>query len=123
MSVVLWILQGLLAMVMLMAGGMKLAKGKEGLREEPRMAWVGDFSDSTIRLIGLLEVAAGVGLILPWWLDIAPIFTPLAAVGVVAIMLGAMFTHRRRGEMQMIVGNVMLGVMAAVIAIGRFGDL
>ncbi len=123
MNVVLWILQILLALAMLMAGAMKVMRGKEKLLEEPRMAWAEDFTDSTIRMIGGLEVAAAVGLILPWWLDIAPALTPLAALGVVAIMLGAMVTHRRRGEMQMIAGNVMFAAVAVIIAIGRFGDL
>jgi hypothetical protein len=47
------------------------------------------FSDSTIRTIGVLEIVAAVGLILPWLLDIATALTPLAAVGVVAIQIGA----------------------------------
>ncbi len=123
MNVVLWILQVLLAAAMLMAGGMKLMKGKEELLQEPRMEWVEDFSDPTIRTIGALEVAAGAGLLLPWALDVATILTPLAAAGVVAVMLGAMFTHLRRKETQMIVGNAVLGVVAIAIAIGRFGDL
>lgn len=123
MNVVLWILQIVLGLVMLMAGGMKLMQGKDKLLEDPRMGWAGDYSDSTIRGIGALEVLAGVGLILPWWLDIAPVLTPLAAVGVIAIQLGAAVTHIRRKEMQMVAMNAMLGILALVVAIGRFGDL
>ena len=123
MNAVLWILQILLALFMLMAGGMKLMQGKAKLLEDPRMGWVADYSDSTIRAIGGLELAAGIGLIFPWWLDIAPVLTPLAALGVVAIQVGAMLTHRRRGEMQMLAMNAMIGVVAVVAAIGRFGDL
>ena len=123
MNAVLWILQILLALFMLMAGGMKLMQGKAKLLEDPRMGWVADYSDSTIRAIGGLELAAGIGLIFPWWLDIAPVLTPLAALGVVAIQVGAMLTHRRRGEMQMLAMNAMIGVVAVVVAIGRFGDL
>ena len=123
MNAVLWILQILLALFMLMAGGMKLMQGKAKLLEDPRMGWVADYSDSTIRAIGGLELAAGIGLIFPWWLDIAPVLTPLAALGVVAIQVGAMLTHRRRGEMQMLAMNAMIGVVAVVVAIGSFGDL
>ncbi len=65
MNVVLWILQILLALVLLMAGGMKLMQGKAKLLEDPRMGWVGAYSDSTIRAIGGLELAAAIGLILP----------------------------------------------------------
>ncbi|MCP3976995.1 MAG: DoxX family protein [bacterium] len=122
MNVVLWVLQVLLAVVLVMAGGLKVVQGKAKLLEDPRMGWVGDFADSTIRTIGALEVAAAAGLILPWWLDIAPVLTPLAAVGVVAIQTGAMLTHRRRGEMRMFAMNAVLAAMAAFV-VGRFGDL
>jgi hypothetical protein len=122
MNVVSWVLQVLLAVVLVMAGGLKLMQGKAKLLEVPRMGWVGDFADSTIRTIGALEVAAAAGLILPWWLDIAPILTPLAAVGVVAIQTGAMLTHRRRGEMQIFAMNAAIAAMAAFV-VGRFGDL
>ena len=123
MNFLLWVLQALLALVMLMAGGMKVARGREKLLGEPRMEWVEEYSDSTIRTIGVLEIAAGVGLVLPWALDIASVLTPLAAVGVVALMIGAMLTHRRRGEMQAIATNAVLALVAVVVAIGRFGDL
>ena len=123
MNVLLWILQGLLAVMMLMAGSMKLAQGKEKLLTQPRMEWVEDYSDSTIRTIGVLDVAAALGLVLPWALDIAPVLTPLAAVGVIAIMLGAMLTHRRRGEMQAIGTNAAIALVAATITVGRLVDL
>jgi hypothetical protein len=120
MDVVLWVLQAVLAVVMLSAGAMKLIKSKEALLEDPRMAWVEDFSGSTLRIIGGLEIAAAVGLILPWWLDIAPVLTPIAALGVVALMTGAMITHRRRGETQALLLNAAIALTAVVIAIGRF---
>jgi hypothetical protein len=123
MNVVLWILQGLLSATILFAGATKVIRGKEKLREEPRMAWVEDFSDKTVRRIGRLEVAAAHGLVLPWVLWPPDVLTPIAALGVVAIMLGAMYTHRRRGEMQQFAGNVVIGVVALVVAIGRFGGL
>ncbi|NNF09777.1 MAG: DoxX family protein [Acidimicrobiia bacterium] len=123
MNILFWVLQGLLAAVMLMAGATKAMQGREKLLSEPRMAWVEDYSDSTIRTIGGLEVAAAVGLVLPWALDVAKVLTPLAAAGVVAMMIGAMLTHRRRGEMQAIASNAVIAVVAVVVAIGRFGDL
>ena len=123
MNVVLWILQILLGGFMFMAGAMKLVQGKDKLVEDPRMGWVEDYSDSTVRGIGAAELAAGLGLILPWWLDIAPVLTPLAALGVVAVQAGAFLTHRRRGETQMLAANATLVVLALIVAIGRFGDL
>ncbi len=122
MNVVQWVVQVLLAVVLVMAGGLKVMQGKAKLLEDPRMGWVGDFADSTIRTIGALEVAAAAGLVFPWWLDIAPVLTPLAAVGVVVIQTGAMLTHRRRGEMQMLAMNAAIAAMAGFV-VGRFGDL
>jgi hypothetical protein len=123
MNVFLWILQILLGGMMLMAGAMKLMQGKARLAEDPRMGWVEDYSDSTVRGVGAAEVAAGIGLIFPWWLDIAPILTPLAALGVIAVQIGAIMTHRRRGETQMLAMNGAIAIVALVVAIGRFGDL
>ena len=48
-------------------------------------------------------------------LDIAPILVPLAALGVVALMIGAAVTHARRRETRMIATNVVLLVLAAVV--------
>lgn len=121
MDIALWVLQGLLAVLMVMAGGMKLAQSKDKLAENPRMAWTEDYSDATIRTIGALELAAAVGLVLPWALDIAPVLTPLAAVGVVALMAGAMMTHRRRHEPM--VTNIAIALAAIVVAVGRFATL
>lgn len=123
MNVFLWILQILLGGMMLMAGAMKLMQGKAKLAEDPRMGWVEDYADSTVRGVGAAEVAAGLGLIFPWWFDIAPILTPLAALGVIAIQVGAIITHQRRGEAQMLAMNGAIAVVALIVAIGRFGDL
>jgi hypothetical protein len=87
------------------------------------MSWVEDFSDPMIRIVGGLEVAVGLGLILPWAFDVAPILTPLSALGVIAILAEVMLIHRRRGETQMLIGNSMLALTAAIIALGRFADL
>lgn len=123
MNVVLWILQGALAAVMLMAGAMKAMQGKDKLIADPKMAWVEDFSDSAVRGIGGLEVLAAIGLVLPWALDIAPVLTPLAAVGAAAVLVGATYTHRRRGEHQTIPMTAVLTVIAVIVAVGRFADL
>lgn len=117
MNIVLWIVQGLLAVAFLMAGGMKLMQPKEKLAE--KMAWVEDFSQNTIRGIGILEILGAIGLILPWALTIFPILTGLAAIGLVLTMLGAARTHLRRGETQMLVPNAVLGLLAAFVAYGR----
>jgi uncharacterized membrane protein YphA (DoxX/SURF4 family) len=117
---VLWIIAGVLAVAFLASGVMKLARSKEQLAASG-MGWTDDFSAGTIKLIGVLEVLAAIGLILPALLDIAPVLVPLAAVGLVLIMLAAAVTHGRRGETSLIAVNVVLLILAAVVAWGRFG--
>lgn len=119
MNVTLWILQAVLAAMFGMAGVMKSTQPKDKLAE--KLPWVEDFSPGVVKFIGVAELAAALGLILPAALGIAPILTPLAATGLVIIMIGAITTHARRKEPQAIALNAVLLIVAAVIAWGRFG--
>ncbi len=121
MNIILWMLQGVLTATFLMAGAMKLLQPKERLAA--RMAWVNDFSPTQLKGIGTLEVLGAVGVTAPWALRILTFFTPLAALGLVLLMIGAAMTHIRRSEPLMLVGNVALLVLAAVVATGRAGLL
>lgn len=122
MNIALWIVQGLLALVFLMAGGMKMMQPKDQILEKmgDTMGWMEDFSQNTIRGIGLLEVLGAIGLILPPLTGILPILAPLAAVGLVLTMIGAALTHLRRGETQAVMPNAILLLLAAFVAVGRF---
>jgi DoxX-like protein len=119
MHITLWVIQVLLAMVMAVTGGIKLTQPRLALAG--RMTWVVGASDAQVKGIGALEVAAAIGLIAPPILHIATFLTPLAAVGVVCLMIGAMVTHVRIGERDRIWVNVLLLALAAVVAVGRFG--
>jgi hypothetical protein len=121
METAIWIAQGLLAAVFAMAGATKLARSKTELLAQDSMAWVEDFEERQIKGIGTLEVLAAGGLILPAAIEIAPVLTALAASGVVLLMLGAGAAHLRRGELQMLPVNLVLGVLALFVAIERFG--
>lgn len=84
------------------------------------LAWVDSVSDSNLRLIGILEVLIGVGLLLPQLAGILPWLTPLAAVGLVCTMIGALLLHlRRKDGAQSFVINIVL-LLAAFVAYGRF---
>ena len=120
MNVVLWIVAGLLALAFLAAGGFKLTQSKQKLAASG-MGWTEDFSAGMIKAIGGLEVLAAIGLILPPALKIAPVLAPLAALGLILIMIGAAITHARRKETPMIAINAVLLVLAVVVAWGRFG--
>lgn len=121
MNVVLWIIAGLLALLFLAAGLMKATQSKEKLAANPNMGWTQDYSPTQLKAIGTLEVLAAIGLILPAALDIVPILVPLAATGLALIMIGAIVVHVRRKEYQPSGMNAVLLLLAAVLAIFRFG--
>ncbi|HEV8220094.1 MAG TPA: DoxX family protein [Streptosporangiaceae bacterium] len=121
MNITLWVIAGLLAFAFLAAGLTKLAQPRQKLAASPGMGWTENFSPGTIKLIGLMEVLAAIGLILPAALGITPVLVPLAALGLSLLMIGAAITHARRHELPMIAGNLVLLVLAAVVAWGRFG--
>lgn len=118
MNIALWVVQILLGLAFALAGIMKSTKPKEELRD--KMPWVDDFSAGMVKFIGVTELLAGIGLIAPWALDIAPVLTPLAAVGLVVTMIGAAVVHVRRKEYPGIAVNVILGALALFVALGRF---
>ena len=120
MNVALWIIAGLLAALFAAVGAVKLIQPKEKLADSGQ-AWVEDFTPTQVKLIGLVEVLAAVGLILPAVVDVLPVLVPVAAVGLAALMAGAAITHARRKETQMIAVNLLLLALAVVVAVGRFG--
>ncbi len=120
MNVVLWIVAGVLAAAFLGAGLMKLGQPRKKLADSG-MGWAENFSDGAVKAIGALEVLGALGLILPAVFDVATVLVPIAATGLALIMLGAAVTHARRKESQMVVVNVVLLLLAAFVAWGRFG--
>lgn len=119
MNVVVWIVQALLALAFLAAGSMKLSQPREKLATT--MGWVEGHSDTFVRALGAVEVLAAIGLVLPAATGIATPLTPLAAVGLVLLMIAAAVTHARREENQQIAMNAVLLVLAAVVVWARFG--
>ncbi|SER74798.1 DoxX family protein [Lentzea albida] len=123
MNVVVWIVSGVLAALYLMAGFTKLAKTKQDLLAEPRMAWAGDFTSGQVKGIGAVEVAGALGLVLPWLTGVAPVLTPIAAAGLAVVQAGAAVTHLRRGEKATLPINAVLFALAVFVAVVRFGQL
>ena len=118
MNTVLWIIQGLLAVIFLMAGAMKLLKPVDELSKKLG-GWVNNFSISTIRGIGLAEILGAFGLILPMLLKIFPILTPVAAVGLAFTMIGAMRLHIERKETKDVIYNSVLLLLTISVIVGR----
>lgn len=114
----LWVVQVLLAVAFGMAGMMKLSTAPADLVAQG-MAWAGRVPAALVPFIGAVEALAAVGLILPSALRILPWLTPLAASGLVVVMVLAAGEHGMNGEAPMIGINVALGGLAAFVAWGR----
>jgi len=111
---VLWIVQVLLALLFLWAGGMKLVLPIEMLKGPIALPeWF-------LRFIGVAEVLGAIGLILPWLLRIRPALTPLAAIGLVIIMTGATVITIISGAMALALMPLVVGLLSASVAYGRW---
>ncbi|WP_420455435.1 DoxX family protein [Rubrivirga sp.] len=120
MTVVLWILQVLLAAVFLAAGGMKLARPKEALLD--KMGVLGGYRPLTIKLIGGAEVLGAAGLILPPLVGLDGL-VPWAALGLASVMVAAAIAHGERGEWPKVGVPVVLLALALVVVYGRSAGL
>ena len=114
MTYALWIVQILLAGVFVFAGGMKLVLPLEQLAGPVTLP--GPF----LRFIGLAELLGGAGLILPAALRIRPGLTPLAAAGLVIIMIGATVITLGAGQFSAALISIVVGLLAAFVAYGRW---
>ena len=118
MNSALWIAQGLLAAMYLMAGMMKTfqtAKAKE------QLPWAKNRSDGFVRFVGTSELLGAFGLILPMLIGILPWLTPIAAAGLSLIQLLAIFSeHLPKKEYKVIPVNAILLAAAIFIIIGRW---
>jgi len=114
MTITLWIVQGLLALVFLFTGGMKLVLPLEALTKQ--MPLPGLF----VRLLGVAEVLGALGLLLPGLLRIQPHLTPLAATGLVIIMIGAIVFTLAIGGGVLVLIPLAVGLLASFVAYGRW---
>ncbi len=119
MDTVITVIQVLLGLLFTVGGLLKLTQPYASFIKLPFQAWANDFKPEHIRLIGMLEVSGGVGLIGPLFLHSLTTLTSLAAVGLALIMSGAMATHLRRAEYANMVGNMMWLGLALFLAYGK----
>src|SRR5450432_4255319 len=119
MDTVITVIQVLLALGFTVSGLIKLTIPYAKLAKLSVAAWVNDFKPEHIRLIGVLEVCAAVGLIVPLFLHSLVMLTPLAAVGLALVMAGAMATHLRRVEYGPMVVNLIYLGLALFVAYGK----
>lgn len=117
MNTVLWVVQGLVAVAFLMAGVMKASQPIDTLGKT--MNWVRDVPPAFVRFIGAAEILGAIGLVVPELTGILPWLTPVAAVGLAIIMVGAAIFHASRREYSRVPMNLILLVVAVVVAYGR----
>ena len=125
MNTALWIAQSLLALIFTVSGVLKatqpkptlIATGQTGVAFYP------------MPFIASCELLGAVGVILPWLTGIARVLTPIAALGLSAIMIGAAASHsrlahdqrpRRSKELLNVATNIAILAACAFVAAGRF---
>ena len=117
MQIALWIASGLLAFAMFAAGALKVVTPRVKLME--KFKWATTWSDGNVKLLGLAEVLGAIGLIVPQATGILPILTPIAALCLVVLMIGAVKTHIDLKEP--VVAPAILALLGVFIALGRWG--
>jgi uncharacterized membrane protein YphA (DoxX/SURF4 family) len=110
----LWIVQGLLALLFLVAGGTKLVLPIEEMTKD--LALPGAF----LRFIGVAEILGGLGLVLPGLTGIRPGLTPLAAAGLTIIMIGATVISYATGGLVAALFPLVVGLLLAFVVYGRW---
>jgi uncharacterized membrane protein YphA (DoxX/SURF4 family) len=118
LNISLWVVQVILAGMFVMAGLMKSTKPIHEL--SVTVNWANDIPELLVRFIGVSELLGGLGLLLPGIFRIKPVLTPIAASGLVTVMVFAMIFHISRGEYPAIGFNLILALLAAFVAWGRF---
>jgi uncharacterized membrane protein YphA (DoxX/SURF4 family) len=116
MNIALWTVQALLALLFLFVGGMKLVLPIEEMMKQmpiPLPSWF-------LRFTGVVEVLGAIGLILPRLLGIRPGLTPLAAAGLVIVMIGATVYTLAAGQVASALIPMVVGLLCAFVAYGRW---
>ena len=116
-NVLLWVLQVVFGIYFVLVGISHFIV-PEGLPAQ--MEWMYELSDTLHIIVGIAEIAGGLGLILPSLTRIRPELTVYAAGGLVLVMIGAVIYHAGRGEAQSIVTNVVIAAIVAFIGYGRW---
>jgi uncharacterized membrane protein len=115
-NLVLWAAQVALALAFFGAGFDQAANYQDAGR---RMSWVAEMPIWLARVVGMLEIAGAVALIVPGLIAVAVWITPGAALGLAVLMLFAVNLHITRSELPQLVFSCVLGLVAAFVALGR----
>jgi uncharacterized membrane protein len=116
MNALLWVLQILFGLYFLAVGVLHFIL-PEGLPE--LMGWMYELPETLHVIVGIAEIAGGIGLILPAVTGVLPGLVSWAALGLAVVMVGAAIWHAGRGETAQIGLNVVNAVILLFIAYGR----
>jgi uncharacterized membrane protein YphA (DoxX/SURF4 family) len=122
MNTILWICQGLLAVVFLYSGVNKtflseqqlIAKGQTGVVHQPAYL---------IHSIGILEVLGAIGILVPWYTGIYPVLTPVTAICFALLMMLAAPIHYRLKEPKNVAINTTIFIVSVFVAFERASQL
>jgi hypothetical protein len=118
MNALLWVLQGLGGLLFLFSGGTKLVISTEAMQKmsPPNSIMLPGWF---VKFIGVMEILGGLGLILPGLTKIRRNLTPLAAIGLLIIMIGAVVITIMGPGVGAAIIPFVVGILCAVIAYGR----
>lgn len=119
MNTAAWICQGLLAAIFLISGGAKISMPRGGLLATGQTG-IAPFPMPVVRVVAAAELLAAVGLIMPGASGVLPVLTPLAAVGLAAVMVGAAASHLHLREPRTVGVNIAILVVCVFVAVARF---
>ena len=117
MNIALWVVQVLLGVAFIAAGGMKVF-AYEKYKTMSEKNGPSGLNHGLVTFIGLSEIAGAVGIVLPMAVNVAPWLSPAAAAGLATVMLLAVFYHVRRHEPP--AAPAILFLLALLVAVGRF---
>ena len=119
MNLALWIAQLVLVVFFTGSGAVKSTMPRQRLLDTGQTG-IAMFPMPVVRFTAAMELVAAVGLVLPQLTGIAETLTPLAAVGLCVVMVGAAWAHTRLHEPRNVAVNIALLAVAVFVAVGRF---
>src|SRR5262245_46770404 len=119
METAITVMQVLLTLLFTSGGLLKLIRPYDKFVKMPFQEWANDFKPEHVKLIGVFEASAAIGMVVLLLSPSLAMFTPLVAIGMALVMAGAMATHLRRSEYVNMVGNVTWLGLALFVAYGK----
>jgi uncharacterized membrane protein len=119
MSTVTWVFQGLLAAIFLASGSAKISMSRDTLLATGQTG-IAPFPMPVVRLVAGFELLAAAALIVPRWSGVLPALSPLAAVGLGTVMIGAAGSHLYLREPRAVAVNALILLACVFVAVAGF---